>query len=330
MKEKVLARAYPAIGVLLLGGLKDWERRVPAYSNAGISVTDNCECVRTETLVERLPQENEIQLSIFDVVEGKEIRKNLDNKRIDDMKKMVLALQDLAGLRVGLKITSRNFGIISGSSDSGACALALAVSNMFDLKLDAKVTDIARQGSESVYRSLLGGLSLTEIISNNCHASLLLSNEQLQDLTIFVIGFKEINRHSSDEIHQTIVKHPDFPKRVASRSKMVEELKEAAKKRDIIRIMQIAEQDTMNFHYLLEWCGLRVIKDRMFEALNYVRQLRENGHQAYFIITGGSAVNVLCLKKDSREISKELTKRFPAVEYKVAGPASIVQKLDSL
>lgn len=309
--KRSTAIAYPTIPILLLGGLKNAEKRIPFYSTIGLAVTDVDEKVRTETTVELSKSHQKIEL----FVNGEKAT----GKRGNDMKKIADLLRKKANKKVGMNIYSTNYDIITGSSDSGAAALSLAVMDALELSIDKdELADIARLGSESVYRSLVGGLSLTKVEGLKCNATQLASPEQLKDFVIYAIPFSG-TRHSADEIHNKIVKHPEFSDRVKNMDEKVNQIKKALKENNLIRIMQIAEEDAMNFHYLLEWVGVRVIKDPMYEATNYVRELREIGYKVYFTVAGGNMVYVYSTREESEEFQFLKGFLFRTLRYKVAG-----------
>ncbi|MEM4389673.1 MAG: hypothetical protein QXG98_03340 [Candidatus Micrarchaeia archaeon] len=319
MKQRSKAIAYPTIPVLLLCGLKDPARRIPFYSTMGLAVTDLEERVRTETTVERAPR------GISFTVNGVPV----SGKRGADMLKMVRLLCRRAGYRGGLRITSVNHNIMTGSSDAGAAALAVALADLLELDISKEeLAEIARLGSESVYRSLYGGLSLTEVRRGRCIATQLAPPEKLRRWRIFAIPFPELGaRHSADEIHERAVKHPHFPQRVCSRPAFVRRIKAALRKGDLERVMAIAEEDAMNFHYILEWVGVRVIKDPMYAACNLVRRLREEkGIRAWFTVAGGNMVYVYTLARNARRVETALRRAYGdrVLAYKIAGPPRIV------
>jgi len=319
MKERSTAIAYPTIPILLLGGLRDPARRIPFYSTMGLAVTDLKGEVRAETTVERAPS------GISFTLNGSPV----SGKRGRDMVRMVRLLCRKARYTGGLSISSANHNIVTGSSDAGAAALATAVADLLGLHIPmGELAEVARMGSESVYRSLYGGLSLTEVKRGRCVAIQLASPEKLKDWRIFAIPFTELGaRHSADEIHERIVRHPHFPERVCSRPGMVRRIRAALRAVDLERVMQLAEEDAMNFHYLLEWVGVRVIKDPMFAACNLVRMMREEkGIRAWFTVAGGNMVYVYTLTKNAPAVARILRAAYgkKVLEYKIAGGPEII------
>ncbi|MEM3030554.1 MAG: hypothetical protein QXH27_02355 [Candidatus Micrarchaeia archaeon] len=320
MRERSTAIAYPTIPVLLLCGLKDPARRIPFYSTMGLAVTDFGERVRTETTVERAPK------GISFTVNGVPV----SGKRGADMLAMARLLCKRARYKGGLRISSVNHDIVTGSSDSGAAALATALADFLELKMSKEeLAEIARLGSESVYRSLYGGLSLTEVRGGRCIAVQLASPEKLWAWRVFAVPFTELGaRHSADEIHERAVRHPHFPERVCSRPSFVKRVRAALRRGDLERVMAIAEEDAMNFHYILEWVGVRVIKDPMFAACNLVRRMREErGVRAWFTVAGGNMVYVYTLARNARRVEAALRREYGSrvLAYKIAGPPRIVR-----
>ncbi len=316
MKERTTAVAYPTIPVLLLGGLKNREKRIPFYTTMGLAVTDDRESVRTETVVSG-GQGGQVEFFI----NGERLVK-VPGTRSEDIFRAIDILRSRAGYHGGLRIYSNNYNIVTGSSDAGAAALVTAISDFFGLDIEKdELMEIGRFASESVYRSMVGGLSLTEVVGERCRARQVASEGDLRDFRIFAIPF-EGERYSADTIHEKIVTHPQFWERVEGREEVVSRALRAVEKNDLVELMRIAEEDAMNFHYLLEWVGVRVIKDPMYEVTNCVREMRETGVQVYFTVAGGNMVYVYCTVRDEEEVGEKL-KKYRALKYKVAGPPFI-------
>ena len=51
-----------------------------------------------------------------------------------------------------------------------------------------------------------------------------------------------------------------------------------------------------------EACGILFVTDKSYEAMDFVRSLREEGKRCYFTMDAGPNVKVLCLEEDLEEL----------------------------
>ena len=58
------------------------------------------------------------------------------------------------------------------------------------------------------------------------------------------------------------------------------------------------------------------LTDASYEAMDFVRQLREQGESCYFTMDAGPNVKVLCLEKDLEHLSELLGQRYRLIVSK--------------
>ena len=61
------------------------------------------------------------------------------------------------------------------------------------------------------------------------------------------------------------------------------------------------------------------LTDASYEAMDFVRQLREQGESCYFTMDAGPNVKVLCLEKDLEHLSELLGQRLSLNRFKDKG-----------
>ncbi|HLH85477.1 MAG TPA: diphosphomevalonate decarboxylase [Thermoplasmataceae archaeon] len=318
-KTLVSSVAYPTIGVILLGGISDKVNRMPLHTSAGIAYTGIDTEIETRTT---LCLSHDRQFGLFN---GSEISVEPTSRSpFYVIKNYEAEIRRRLGLDSGyISYKSENINILSGSSDSGAAALGVAVSNLASINpYTEEFENSLRRISESVGRSLYGGLTLTHVESGRVWTENLLGPEAFENVVI--LGFRfNVTRNPSDAIHENIVNHPEYPTRKEETRQKGERLKRLARSRSIRDIFDMAAEDTDRYHSLIEAVGVRVRTDRMNALVKKVRELKESFWLSY-IITGGSNVFVTVERETEAEVIKAAQGMHDGlVRLRVAGKAAV-------
>ncbi|MGC8516147.1 MAG: mevalonate-3-kinase [Thermoplasmata archaeon] len=304
--------AFPTIGIVLLGGVSDSSKRYPLHNSAGIAYTSEEHDIYTRT---RLFYAKEPSVTV-----------NGNRVDPDDPRTPFHILSryngDAAQSKGNLSVCSQNKGIISGSSDAGAAALAKATQEMFCISDIRSLENDFRSISESVGRSLHGGLTVTEIVDGVPVTTRLLGPEDFSNFVIVAFMFST-SRNPSDTIHNNIVKSPDYGKRINSTAKKCMSLKELAAKKDIKGIFELAMNDTDEYHSLLESVGVSVINSEMRTLIERLKHQRGDFWRAY-IVTGGTNVFVATERKNASKLQEMAhSLNIPSRKLVVAGAARV-------
>ncbi len=318
-KYYVEAKAYPTIGIILLGGVSDNIKRIPRHTTAGIAYTDLNEDVYVKT---------DLYLSNkrSGIINGKEINDNSSRSPfslIDKYKHEILLRHPEFS---EISFISENKNIISGSSDAGAAALGACIESIFDYNINIFIFENDLQKiSESAGRSLYGGLTINHANGKDSLTDELLPPEDFEDYVIVGCKFSE-ERKPSDTIHENIVKHENYPERVKNAEKKGKELERLAGIRDIKGIFELAESDTKEYHGLLSDVGVKIINDDMSAFISSVDKIKSKFWNAY-IVTGGTNVFVAVEKENMKSIADEARKFNAEPSYlKVAGKPDILSR----
>ncbi len=305
------SRAFPTIGLILLGGLSDTRKRFPLHASAGIAYTN-------------LKGETYSETSIF---MGDNPIGTIDGVPVSDNYRSPFAVirkyrdvLDQAGYDVSkLGFRSENRGIVSGSSDSGAAAFGASLEAISKTSLDLQeLENDLRVISESVGRSLHGGLTVTEVVNGVPVTDQLAGPDAFSGYTI-VAGRFNHKRKPSDAIHTNIVKSPEYEKRIESANRKAKLLRELVDDKDWDGVFELAKEDTDEYHRIIESVGVRIIEDDMRK---FIRMLRELSREVWcpYIVTGGPNVFVITHRDDANFIAeKSIDYGASPVILKVAG-----------
>ncbi|MEM0158242.1 MAG: diphosphomevalonate decarboxylase [Thermoplasmataceae archaeon] len=323
MAGKTLAAsvAYPTIGIILLGGISDKVNRYPLHTSAGIAYTGVETPVETRT---RLFLTDDRQIGLFN---GTEISTDPTSRSpfhpIAMYEKIIRQRHSLGSGFISYESESVN--ILSGSSDSGAAALGIALAHLAGLDpYTPEFENLLRKISESVGRSLYGGLSLTNVDGSKIWTERLLGPEAFSDIVIAGFRFNAI-RNPSDRIHENIVNHPGYENRKKETAMKGRRLKELSRSGDVRGIFDLAMEDTDRYHSIIEEVGVKVQTEEMRKLISQVREIRKKFWASY-IVTGGSNVFVPVERAHLKELLAETQGLHHGYTLlKVAGPARVVQ-----
>lgn len=279
-------------------------------------MTDLYGAVYTETTVE-LHDSPETSIT----VNGKPA----SGARAQGMHDIVELMLDKADVDTGFKIASVNHNVVTGSSDSGAAALITALNEILELNLSIEeLLWISCRGSETVFRSLVGGL--TEYVVDDPHrprAEPIAKASELGDVIIYAVPFTGM-RFTADQIHSAVVKHPDHGGRAGVVAERIKEFKKSIKEKNYSRAFDLMECDARDVHWMFSEVGFKVINDDMQELCSYVEQLRREGMPAYWNVAGGNQVYVFTTQEYSSNVADRLKEKWGYTIYRIAGPSEVV------
>lgn len=295
----VEATAHPTIGIVLLGGLSDPNNRIPLHGSSGIAYT-----IKNRESVART------RISLSD----KKHVYTFNGKEIEESSRSPIALIQKYEERLKTKyrteyvnFKSENQDILSGSSDAGAAALGKCIQYLLPDEDPFSMENNLRIISESVGRSLYGGLTVTDVSNHGTRTRQILNPEEFGGYEITAFTFPH-ERRPSDDIHFNIKKLPEYPNRVKNANYKLIELQKLAEKKDIRGIFELAHNDTEEYHSLVEKAGVIIITPEMRQLMKEVDRIRKNIWCSY-IVTGGNNVFVVTRNEDSETISDKLRRR---------------------
>lgn len=218
---------------------------------------------------------------------------------------------------VSFKIkTENNFPTAAGlaSSASGFSALAIAVSEILDLKLSEKELSIyARLGSGSASRSIFGGFVEWEKGSledgSDSHAVQIV-DENYWDVKMLVtiLEDKKKDKSSTDGMAETVNTCPFYPAWLSSIEKDLNEVRSGILERDFEKVGKVMEANCLKMHATMMTTEPSIIywKPATLEIIHKVRELRNEGLACYFTIDAGPNVKVLSTPQDFEKVQQAL------------------------
>jgi diphosphomevalonate decarboxylase len=246
----------------------------------------------------------------------------------------------LAGTKQRAEVeVQSNFPIASGlaSSASTFAALALSASHALGLNLSPKeLSVLARRGSGSAARSIFGGyvewLPGEASDGSDSYAVQLAAPEHWNLGIVIAITDEGRKRVASREgMAHAVKQSPFFPTWLESHDADLDAVRRGIMERDLTLLGQTAEHNCLKMHAvslgarpsLLYWNPATVA------VIHRVRELREEGLDAYFTIDAGPQVKVICPGTQRDAVARAL-ERVPGVHrVLLSAPGGAAQLLET-
>lgn len=318
MGMKASAVAYPIQGLIKYHGLRDFDQRLPYHDSISVCTAPT----RTHTTVEfREGGQDEA------AIDGRRV----EGRELERVLRVVDALRKHAGTTRTLRMSSAsNFPkyVGLGSSASGFAALAVACNQALGLRLDpTAISEFARLGAGSATRAVTGGFSEWVTEGSRSFGRQLAGPDDVAWRTLAVVARHDV---PTEGVHREAMGSPFFQARLEYLPGMLDKMRRALRERNAVRVMELAEIDTMNLHAitltmpqsLLAWRGLTV------EVMHAVRGLRKKEKlPVYFSIDTGATVYVNTLPEHEELVRRALEPVAQGAEILrlgVGSPASAV------
>ena len=308
MTAKAIAIAHPIQGLIKYHGLRDGKLRLPFHDS--ISVCE--EALHTRTKVEFDSELKHDTLTIAgNVAAPRELERAV--AVLDKLRKM-------AKVETMARITSENSlsGKGLGYSASAFAALGRAAASALGLAdIDERtLSEIVRIGAGSATRSLTGAFSIWYANRNGRSYSEQIAPKDYADFSTVI--FPIPSGIMTEQAHREVLSSPFLKSRLKYLSVALAEMKKAVLEKDVERICELAEIDTLNLHAttMTGRGRLLVYEPQSIALVHKVLELRDTGVPCWFSLDTGPSVFVNCRSRYANQIAtelKEITTADPVV-----------------
>ncbi len=303
---KATAIANSNIALVKYWGKRDEKLVLPFNNNVSMTL-DKLNTKTTVDFDEKYDNDKVVFWKDWD----KKIERETSSDEIEKIISMLNIVREMSGKKLCAKVeTFNNFPTAAGlaSSASGFAALAMAASKAIGLDLNKKELSILarKSGSGSASRSIEGGF--VEFYKGKLEtgedsfAEQIFPEEHWKELRMIVgivsSGKKEIG--STEGMNLTVESSPYYEGWLETVEKDVETMKKAIKEKDLTLLGKTAEQNALKMHaaMLTTTPSIMYWKAGTIELMELVKEIRNNGTEAYFTIDAGPNVKILCFDKD--------------------------------
>ena len=310
---RAVAIAHPNVALIKYWGKRSAEGNLPATGSLSLVMGG----LTTETLVRFDPALSEDRV----VLDGRE---DLETTR--RVTACLEVLRRAAGVNIRALVESRNdfpTGAGLASSASGFAALVTAGAGALGLELSPhRLAEIARLGSGSAPRSLLGGVVLlnNQAATTGCEQIASPGDWPLEILVVITaLGPKAIS--SRVGMVQSAETSPYYPAWVATHRDDLAAGLQAVRARDFLALAEIAEHNCLKMHgvMLTTLPPLLYWTPGTLACLQEVQALRRAGVPVFFTVDAGPQVKVVCLPPVAERVAEALGK-LPGVVRLLRSP----------
>lgn len=301
---QVKAEAHANIALVKYWGKRLLEKNLPATGS--ISVT--MDALKTETEV-RI--DSSLQKDYFEL-DGKPVSGE-GLKRLSDFLDIIADTKE----RNRAYITSKNsFPTSAGlaSSASGFAALTMAAAKAWDKSTDrSTLSSLARRGSGSAARSIFGGfveMKSGQNVSGSEDLAVPLYPKDYWDFRI-VIGITDTKPKkigSTEGMEHSRKTAPYYDSWINSTERDLEEMRNALAKKDFTKMGELAEHSALKMHGLAMSARPAILywNAATLESIHMIRDLRNQGIEAYVTIDAGPQIKVLCEPENEEGVQQAL------------------------
>jgi len=214
--------------------------------------------------------------------------------------------------------TKNNMPTAAGlsSSSSGLSALVKACNAYFQLGLDRKELALeAKFASGSSSRSFYGPIAAWDKDSGEIYP---VETDLKLAMIMLVLEDQKKPISSRDGMKLCVETSTTFEDWVRQSEQDYNDMLVYLKGNDFEKVGALTEKNALAMHATTKTANppFSYLTDASYEAMDFVRQLREQGESCYFTMDAGPNVKVLCLEKDLEHLSELLGQRYRLIVSK--------------
>ena len=305
-RKPVTVRSYANIAIIKYWGKKAEKEMVPATSSISLTL----ENMYTETTLSPLPadaraDEFYINGQLQNEAEHVKMTKIIDRYRPEGAGFVRIDTKNNMPTAAGLS-----------SSSSGLSALVKACNAYFQLGLNRKELALeAKFASGSSSRSFYGPLAAWDKDSGEVYP---VETDLKLAMIMLVLEDQKKPISSRDGMKLCVETSTTFEEWIRQSEQDYKDMLVYLKENDFEKVGVLTEKNALAMHATTKTANppFSYLTDASYEAMDFVRQLREQGESCYFTMDAGPNVKVLCLEKDLEHLSELLGQRYRLIVSK--------------
>ena len=305
-RKPVTVRSYANIAIIKYWGKKSEKEMVPATSSISLTL----ENMYTETTLSPLPVDATadsfyINGKLQNEAEHVKMRKIIDRYRPEGAGFVRIDTKNNMPTAAGLS-----------SSSSGLSALVKACNAYFQLGLDRKELALeAKFASGSSSRSFYGPIAAWDKDSGEIYP---VETDLKLAMIMLVLEDQKKPISSRDGMKLCVETSTTFEDWIRQSEQDYKDMLIYLKENDFEKVGVLTEKNALAMHATTKTANppFSYLTDASYEAMDFVRQLREQGESCYFTMDAGPNVKVLCLEKDLEHLSELLGQRYRLIVSK--------------
>ena len=305
-RKPVTVRSYANIAIIKYWGKKAEKEMVPATSSISLTL----ENMYTETTLSPLPADAKADAFY--------INGQLQNEAEHDKMSKIIDRYRPEGAGFVRIDTKNNMPTAAGlsSSSSGLSALVKACNAYFQLGLNRRELALeAKFASGSSSRSFYGPLAAWDKDSGEIYP---VETDLKLAMIMLVLEDQKKPISSRDGMKLCVETSTTFEDWIRQSEQDYKDMLIYLKENDFEKVGVLTEKNALAMHATTKTANppFSYLTDASYEAMDFVRQLREQGESCYFTMDAGPNVKVLCLEKDLEHLSELLGQRYRLIVSK--------------
>lgn len=286
--KTVSVKSYANIAIIKYWGKADAEKMIPATSSISLTL----ENMFTQTQLIGLPasatqDEFYIDGVLQSPAEHAKMSQIIDRFRKD--KSQFVRIE-----------TSNNMPTAAGlsSSSSGLSALVMACNDFFETGLSrAELAQEAKFASGSSARSFFGPLSAWDKETGAIYP---VKTDLKLAMIMLVLNDQKKAVSSREGMKRCTETSTTFSDWVEQSEKDYQAMLDYLAANDFTKVGELTEQNALAMHATTTTASpaFSYLTEESYQAMDFVKSLREQGYQCYFTMDAGPNVKVLCLEED--------------------------------
>ena len=305
-RKPVTVRSYANIAIIKYWGKKAEKEMVPATSSISLTL----ENMYTETTLSPLLADTKadafyINGQLQNEAEHAKMSKIIDRYRPEGAGFVRIDTKNNMPTAAGLS-----------SSSSGLSALVKACNAYFQLGLNRRELALeAKFASGSSSRSFYGPLAAWDKDSGEIYP---VETDLKLAMIMLVLEDQKKPISSRDGMKLCVETSTTFDEWIHQSEQDYKDMLVYLKENDFRKVGELTEKNALAMHATTKTAtpSFSYLTDASYEAMDFVRQLREQGESCYFTMDAGPNVKVLCLEEDLEHLSKLLGQRYRLIVSK--------------
>lgn len=305
-RKPVTVRSYANIAIIKYWGKKAEKEMVPATSSISLTL----ENMYTETTLSPLLADTTadafyINGQLQNEAEHAKMSKIIDRYRPEGAGFVRIDTKNNMPTAAGLS-----------SSSSGLSALVKACNAYFQLGLNRRELALeAKFASGSSSRSFYGPLAAWDKDSGEIYP---VETDLKLAMIMLVLEDQKKPISSRDGMKLCVETSTTFDEWIRQSEQDYKDMLVYLKENDFRKVGELTEKNALAMHATTKTAtpSFSYLTDASYEAMDFVRQLREQEESCYFTMDAGPNVKVLCLEEDLEHLSKLLGQRYRLIVSK--------------
>ena len=325
-EKMVKVKSYANIAIVKYWGKKDAKKMIPATSSISLTLND----MFTETEMEFISDED-IKISVEKEMKNGDYKDKFsdmtdlfylngelqDSVHTEKISKVVDLFRENRSQKVKIS-TTNNMPTAAGlsSSSSGLSAVIKACNELFGKNYtQSELAQISKFGSGSSSRSFFGPIAAWDKDTGEiCEVKTDLKLAML--VLVLNENKKKISSRNGMELCAKTSTY--FDEWVKQSEIDFVNMKKYLAENNFEKVGILTEENALRMHKTTETANppFSYFNEKTYEAMDFVKNLRNNGEKCYFTMDAGPNVKVLCLEEDLEKLAGIFEEKYKIIVSK--------------